>query len=113
VVRRMLLECGAQVVAAGSAADALAALSGEGGSGVGVLVSDIGMAEVDGYELMRRVRAGEAAAGGGARLPAVALTAFARAEDREHALAAGFDEHVAKPVRARELVAAVARVAGK
>jgi PAS domain S-box-containing protein len=71
-----------------------------------VLVSDIGMAGEDGYAFMRRVRALAAADGG--RVPAIALTAYTRNEDRKNALAAGFDLHIGKPVNARELVTAVA-----
>jgi CheY-like chemotaxis protein len=63
----------------------------------------------DGYALVRRVRASETASS--ARLPAVALTAYARVEDRVKALAAGFDMHVAKPVEPDELLSAVASLA--
>ena len=76
-----------------------------------MLVSDIGMPDVDGYELLRRVRALGPARGG--RLPAIALTAFARSEDRTRALHAGFQVHVAKPVEPSELVATVASIAGR
>jgi CheY-like chemotaxis protein len=76
-----------------------------------VLVSDIGMPDMDGYELLRRIRAGGPTRG--ARTPAIALTAFARSEDRTKALRAGFLVHVAKPVDPSELVATVASVAGK
>ena len=76
-----------------------------------VLVSDIGMPNVDGYELLKRVRAlGVEKAG---QLPAIALTAFARSEDRTRALRAGFLVHVAKPVEPSELVATVASIAGR
>ena len=76
-----------------------------------VLVSDIGMPDVDGYELLRRVRSGGAHKGGG--VPAVALTAYARHEDRLRALHAGYQMHVAKPVEPAELIAVVASVAGR
>jgi len=76
-----------------------------------VLVSDIGMPNVDGYELLKRVRTLGAARGG--NLPAIALTAFARSEDRTRALRAGFLVHVSKPVEPSELVATVASVAGR
>ena len=76
-----------------------------------VLVSDIGMPDVDGYELLRRVRALGPTPGG--RLPAIALTAFARSEDRTRALRAGFLVHVSKPVEPSELVATVASVVGR
>ena len=76
-----------------------------------VLVSDIGMPGVDGFELLRRVRALGPDRGG--RIPAIALTAFARSEDRTRALRAGFLVHVAKPVDPSELVATIASVAGR
>jgi CheY-like chemotaxis protein len=76
-----------------------------------VLVCDIGMPDVDGHELLRRIRALGPERGGD--VPAVALTAFARSEDRIRALRAGFEIHVAKPVEPGELSATVARVAGR
>ena len=76
-----------------------------------VLVSDIGMPEIDGYEFLRMVRARET--GEGSRMPAIALTAFARAEDRIRALRAGFVAHVAKPVEPSELLATVAAFCGR
>jgi CheY-like chemotaxis protein len=71
------------------------------------LVSDIGMAKRDGYQLMRALRAGGYPA---ERLPAIALTAFTRPEDRRDAIEAGFQMHLAKPVNAEALSAAVARL---
>ena len=76
-----------------------------------VLVTDIGMPESDGFELLRRVRALGPDRGG--RVPAIALTAFARSEDRTRALRAGFLVHVSKPVDPSELIATVASVAGR
>jgi CheY-like chemotaxis protein len=76
-----------------------------------VFVSDIGMPDVNGFELLRRVRALGMARGG--KVPAIALTAFARSEDRTRALRAGFLVHVSKPVDPSELVATVASVAGR
>ncbi len=73
-----------------------------------VLVSDIGLPGRDGYELMRRVR--QQAPAGRPRLPAIALTAFSRAEDEANALQAGFDLHLAKPLQPHELIGAVARL---
>jgi CheY-like chemotaxis protein len=70
-----------------------------------VLVSDIGMPRRDGFELIAEVRKR------GLRLPAAALTAFARAEDRTRALLAGFQAHVPKPVEPAELVATIASLA--
>ena len=70
-----------------------------------MLVSDIGMPDADGYELLKRVRALGPDRGG--KVPAIALTAFARSEDRTRALRAGFLVHVSKPVEPSELVATV------
>jgi CheY-like chemotaxis protein len=75
-----------------------------------VLVSDIGMPDVNGYSLIRRVRTLPGHRGG--RTPAVALTAYARAEDGERAFAAGFQAHVTKPVDPDRLTAVVANLAG-
>jgi signal transduction histidine kinase/CheY-like chemotaxis protein len=71
-----------------------------------LLLSDIGLPEEDGYSLIRRVRAWPAAEGGD--VPAVALTAFAKQEDRQKALEAGFQEHIAKPVDPELLVSVLA-----
>ena len=73
-----------------------------------VLVSDISMPEIDGYELLKRVRALGHTNGGD--VPAIALSALARSEDRTRALRAGFVVHIAKPIEPRELVATVATV---
>ena len=108
LVARVLSDCGARVLSAGSAEEALALVESERPD---VLVSDIGMPDVDGYELLRRVRALGAARGG--KVPAIALTAFARSEDRTRALRAGFMVHVSKPVEPSELIASVASVAGR
>ena len=103
-----MLSVAADVITAGSAVEALALVRERRPH---VLVSDIGMPEVDGFELLKRVRAlGEA---GGGKVPAIALTAFARSDDRTRALRAGFLVHVSKPVEASELVATVATVAGR
>jgi CheY-like chemotaxis protein len=76
-----------------------------------VLVSDIGLPQEDGYALIRTVRAGAAGPRGG--VPALALTAYAHAEDRARALRAGYQAHLAKPVDLRELVAVVSRLCGR
>jgi CheY-like chemotaxis protein len=76
-----------------------------------VLLSDIAMPDESGYELVRQVRALPIEGGGG--VPAIALTAFARPEDRSRALAAGFQLHLAKPVEQAELLAAVASLTSK
>jgi CheY-like chemotaxis protein len=99
-------QCGAKVTAASSAREALEALAGEK---FDALVSDIGMPGEDGYELIRRVRALPADRGG--RTPAVALTAYARTEDRLRAMRAGFEMHVAKPVELTELIVVIANLA--
>jgi CheY-like chemotaxis protein/two-component sensor histidine kinase len=104
VVRKVLERHGARVHTAASAADALADLDV---STPDVLLSDIGMPGEDGYALIAKVRARD----GGRDIPAAALTAFAREEDRLHALEAGFHTHVAKPVQSARLVAVVAELA--
>jgi CheY-like chemotaxis protein len=96
-------QCGAEVTAAGSAAEAIEAIEK---SAPDLLISDIGMPGEDGYELMRRVRGRPPEAGG--RVPAIALTAYARVEDRMHALRAGYQMHVPKPVELAELAAVAA-----
>jgi len=76
-----------------------------------VLVSDIAMPDEDGYGLIRKVRALDAARGG--RIPALALTAYAKIEDRTAAISAGYQQHAAKPIEPAELAAAVATLAGR
>jgi signal transduction histidine kinase/ActR/RegA family two-component response regulator len=93
----------AQVLTATSAGQAFDVLRNEH---VDVLLADIAMPEEDGYSLIRRIRA--SASGETATIPAAALTSFARDEDRQHALEAGFHLHVAKPVDPRRLVEAIA-----
>lgn len=107
-VRRLLLEHAVEVATAGSAEDALRAVREQIPD---VLVSDIGMPVQDGYELMRMIRALPEEQGG--RLPAAALTALARTEDRTRAMLAGFQAYVTKPVDGDELVAVVATLAGR
>ncbi len=107
LVKRVLAERGAEVRTAATVAEALLMLDTFRPN---VLVSDIGMPEEDGYDLIQQIRAG----GRTARwLPAVALTAFAQAEDRKRAMLAGFQTHVSKPVDPGELVAVVASLAGR
>jgi PAS domain S-box-containing protein len=100
----VLTGCGASVYGVSSTSKALLALEQLRPD---VLVSDVGMPDEDGYALMRKIRELEPDMGGG-RIPAVALTGYARVEDYKEALAAGFQLHVAKPVRATELIAVVA-----
>jgi signal transduction histidine kinase/ActR/RegA family two-component response regulator len=108
MIQRMLEACGASVVTAGTVADAMRTVEK---ARPHVLVSDVGMPEADGYELLRMVRGLGQARGGG--LPAIALTAFARSEDRTRALRAGFLHHIAKPVEPADLVTTVASVVGR
>ena len=108
LARRVLEERGAEVVAVGSAAEALEAV--DGNAALSVLVSDIGMPEHDGYELITRMRAMPGNAG---RIPAIALTALARDEDRKRTLLAGYQVHISKPVDPAELVTVIASLAGR
>jgi PAS domain S-box-containing protein len=106
LVRRVLEDCGARVVLAASAAEALERVAAGPPE---VVLSDIGMPGQDGYDFMRKLRSLPADAGG--HTPAAALTAFARSEDRMRALRAGYQTHIAKPVDPAELVAVVASLA--
>jgi CheY-like chemotaxis protein len=106
LVRRLLHDYGAEVATASSVPEAMQAMTA---GKIDVLLSDIGMPELDGYDLIRRLRALPASAG--RDIPAVALTAFARYEDRERALQAGFQMHVPKPVEPITLITAVAQLA--
>jgi PAS domain S-box-containing protein len=106
LVEHVLRESGAVVRAASSAAETLQALETEWPD---VLISDIGMPGEDGYALIAKVREREAE--GRSRLPALALTAYARSEDRVKALRAGFDMHVVKPIQPAELLMVVASLA--
>jgi PAS domain S-box-containing protein len=102
LLKIMLASHGADVATYGSGAEALAQLESWKPE---VLVSDIGMPVQDGYAFIRKVRSLGASS---QTLPAIALTAYARAEDRMRALAAGFQMHVPKPVEASELVMVIA-----
>jgi signal transduction histidine kinase/ActR/RegA family two-component response regulator len=102
--------CGAEVLTAASADEALLVLT-QTSPPIDVLVSDIGMPQEDGYALLRRVRALGPELNG--KVPAIALTAHARAQDRRTALMAGFQSHVAKPVEPAELIAVIANVTGR
>jgi PAS domain S-box-containing protein len=99
----VLEQCGASVSTASDAASGFATLQGRRPD---VLVSDIGMPGASGYDLIRQVRALPLELGG--QTPAVALTAYARTEDRMNALAAGFNMHVLKPIEPAELVVVIA-----
>jgi PAS domain S-box-containing protein len=102
LLTRLLTDCKAVVQSAAGADEALALLDKYRPD---VLISDIGMPGKDGYEFIRAVRAREAQHGGS--IPAIALTAFARSEDRTRALLAGYQIHVTKPIEPRELLATV------
>ena len=104
----ILSEYGAEVRTAASASEAFDAIAQ---SVPDILISDIGMPEEDGYSLLARIRTLPAEQGG--LLPAIALTAFAREEERTFALKAGFSRHVPKPVEPAELVIVVANLAGR
>jgi CheY-like chemotaxis protein len=109
VLLPLILEShGATARAASSVAEALSAIE-EGLPDV--LLADIGMPHEDGYSLIRKLRSGSQ--GSKLLLPAVAVTAYARASDREEALAAGYDGHLAKPVDPPDLIRAIAKLAGR
>jgi len=105
IVRRVLEPLGASVSSAISASegfDLVQRISPQ------VLLCDIGMPDEDGYSLLRRVRKLSPQQGGD--VPAIAVTAFARAEDQQHAIIAGFQLHLAKPFEAEQLIASIARM---
>jgi signal transduction histidine kinase/CheY-like chemotaxis protein len=108
LIKRSLEAQGARVLTAASAAEAISVLDHER---VDVVLSDIGMPEVDGYEFVRRLRARAHHKGGD--VPAAALTAMAQAIDRVRALNAGYQAHVSKPVEPAELVLVVASLTGR
>ncbi|MFC5512763.1 ATP-binding protein [Massilia jejuensis] len=99
LIARILTDCHAKVRIAASAREAFAALQADMPN---LLISDLGMPEVDGFELLSWVR--KLPRNNGGLLPAVALTAFARSEDRLRALEAGFSSHISKPVEPSELI---------
>lgn len=103
-----LREHGAQVTGVASASEALELLGKEH---FDLLISDIGMADTDGYSLIKQIRKQETSEE--ERIPAIALTAYARAQDRLRAISAGYNSHVAKPVDIRELVSVVKCLTGK
>jgi PAS domain S-box-containing protein len=107
LLRTIIERCGARVLTVGSVADALEALKQFQPD---ILISDIGMPDEDGYSLIRKVRNLKREEGG--NIPAIALTAYARDEDRMRALLAGYQMHLAKPVNPAELVALVGGLAG-
>jgi PAS domain S-box-containing protein len=103
LICRLIEEYGGRCILAESGAEAQTLIAEED---VNILISDIGMPDFDGYELIRKIRSTHSAKI--RNLPAIALTAYARADDRQRALLAGFQMHVSKPVEPRELVAGIA-----
>ena len=103
LVRYVLEQCGSFVTLV---ADATAALTAFEGASFDLLISDVGMPDIDGYALVRTVRARPIEKGG--LIPAVALTAYASSEDRTLALRAGFDVHLTKPIYPTELLVVIA-----
>jgi PAS domain S-box-containing protein len=108
LLKRVLEECGANVLTASSADEALELVQRYKPN---VVVSDIGMPGKDGYDFIRTLRALPSDMGG--NIPAAAVTAFARFEDRIRALRCGYQTHVAKPIEPAELIAVVASLAGR
>jgi CheY-like chemotaxis protein len=106
LVERLLSEAGCSVTAVESAAQALRVVASDRPQ---LLISDIGLPDEDGYSLIKRIRRLDRTEGGA--MPAIALTAFARTEDRARALLAGFQAHIGKPVDAGELLATVTSLA--
>jgi CheY-like chemotaxis protein len=108
LIAHVLEQCEAIVFCAASAAEGLQLLRLHSPH---VLISDIGMPVIDGYQFLRQVRQLPPDAGG--QVPAIALTAFARSEDRTRAMMAGYQVHIAKPIEAQELVATVGSLTGR
>jgi CheY-like chemotaxis protein len=106
LIKAVLEQCDAIVLTASSATEGLDALQRLQPD---ILISDIGMPQEDGYSLIEKVRTLPSEQGG--RIPAVALTAYARAEDRIKVLASGFQMHAPKPIEPAELTAIVASLA--
>jgi CheY-like chemotaxis protein len=108
LIREVLKECGSEVITSRSAEEALAALEEHKPD---ILISDLGMPDEDGYSLISKIRALPDERGG--QIPAAALTAYARAEDRMRVLRSGFQFHLPKPIDSAELVTVVASLAGR
>ncbi len=108
LVQRLLMQCHAEVAVAENVVQALTLLRSQR---FHVILSDIGMPGQDGYHLIREVRKLDPSQGGST--PAIALTAFARTEDRTRALREGFQMHLAKPIQAQELLVAVSTLADR
>ena len=108
LITLVLTSANAEVICAASAAEGMELLAKEHPD---LLLSDIGMPGKDGYQFIREVRSLPAPSGG--KTPAIALTAFARSEDRTRALMAGYQIHIAKPIEPSELLATVASLSGR
>lgn len=108
LVSMMLKRQGAEVLAVGTADEAMSTIALESAD---VLISDIGMPDQDGFELIRKIRKLPAERGGS--IPAIALTGYATAKDRERAFAEGFQTHLPKPIEPAELVNAIAALTGR
>jgi CheY-like chemotaxis protein len=113
ILTQALSGYGAKVTALSSGAEALALLARGGDNRPDVLILDIAMPGEDGYAVLKKVRALETRQGETAEIPAVALTAFARTEDRLRALQAGFRMHVAKPVEPAELAVIISSLTNR
>jgi PAS domain S-box-containing protein len=108
LIKQVLVQSHAEVATAGSVEEGLRQLQAVRPD---VVISDIGMPEKDGYHFIRAMRGLPASRGG--RTPAIALTAFARSEDRTRAMLAGYQVHIAKPIEPQELVATVSSLVGR
>jgi signal transduction histidine kinase/CheY-like chemotaxis protein len=108
LLNAMLTKCGAEVTTATSATRALSEI---GRTQFDLVISDVGMPVTDGYELMQKIRKLPADRGG--KVPAIALTAYARPEDGLNALRAGYQKHVPKPIEYAELITVMASLAGR
>ncbi len=108
LLKMMIEKSGARVTTASSADEGLSALRS---SRFDVIVSDIGMPRTDGYQFIQQVRDLPVERGG--RIPALALTAYARTEDRLRAIRAGYQMHIAKPIEYTELVTLIASLGGR
>ena len=106
LLRAVLERAGADVTAVASAGEALAVIDR---TQPDVLVGDIGLPEQDGYALVRQIRMRPSEEGG--RMPAIAVSAYASAADRQRAASAGYDRHLPKPVDALELIGTIESIA--
>ncbi|SEO54686.1 PAS domain-containing sensor histidine kinase [Nitrosovibrio sp. Nv6] len=107
LINEVLTQCEAEVITAASAMEGLEILKSQRPD---VMISDIGMPEIDGYQFIREVRNLPAIHGG--KTPAIALSAFAHSEDRTKAMIAGYQIHLSKPVESQELIASIGNLTG-